>query len=913
LTLLLDQFVGILDVKVHGERRLAETVDACGARYKEASSHEELGGLLRDREVVVGLVAFEALWPSPQQRLRALRSQIGRTRLIVAYSEGTPRLRFGQRLWAAGLFDSFVPRSAPAHELVPILRQTFTEILLEEAGEAAAEAVEVESAPYLAKLRLLHDLGAAFVSHSSVDGILRELQNRLLHLDDLRMLQVLLLDATSGEKKLFIYQTSPWAHTVLTGLAEKVCASVSPFAAALPTLEELVLVENPPLLSEEEAGVVSIPFEEMGVLAIPLIHCGQLVGGLGALVEKPAALTAELRLTLRLVSFHLATALHSAQVAEMATREALVDELTGAHNRKAMGRILEAEWKRAKRYCLNLSVAMIDIDHFKGLNDSYGHTVGDAVVRSMAGLLRQHLRETDHLIRYGGEEFLVVLPETTPSETALVLERLRYLLRRQPIHVSEDLGSLHVTFSAGITATPGCSAATVEDLVDTADKALVIAKQSGRDRSCVAHGQAQASASGTIDTLAPPDNSRRFPRIPAQLKMRFLPLPELEGKVIDLTTVDLSSGGVGIRGPASKLKTNSYALVFLENDLCPILSRVVWTTDEEDGTRSAGLSFVKGAEFEVLSSGSLTQPTQRPRALLVAEQDSTRTMALKVLHAARYDTDLLTDVEAISQVPLKNYAVILVGESSLRKDLGPRLKELRTQSSETRIVVINEIEDREKALRTVYASRADSLVAQRNAEEALFATLSKLTVGQFFGIKKYLLWGTEPNAWSVLEADDKVTALEGIREVATKVGCHARIIDNLVAAVEEMIINALYHPTSTTGKRWHPVTVEAGSDGRFLAVAVIDEHGLFVEEDLFRSIGQALEVQDSGLAQGAEHAHLGFRIMLNTLSQLVINVDPGKRTEIIGIIDLRRTLKEQRLQPPSVGLFRKKDSDPPPT
>ena len=148
--------------------------------------------------------------------------------------------------------------------------------------------------------------------------------------------------------------------------------------------------------------------------------------------------------------------------------------------------------------------------------------------------------------------------------------------------------------------------------------------------------------------------------------------------------------------------------------------------------------------------------------------------------------------------------------------------------------------------------------------------------------------------------------LDGVKAMALEVRCHPRIADLVVAAVDEMVINALYRPEPIehgTGRSSRPVTVECGSDGRFLGVAVLDEHGLFAHDDLFRGIGKALEHEERGLAEDATHAHLGFRIMLSTLSHLVINVDPGRCTEIIGLVDLRKSLKEYRTSVPSLGMF----------
>jgi hypothetical protein len=198
------------------------------------------------------------------------------------------------------------------------------------------------------------------------------------------------------------------------------------------------------------------------------------------------------------------------------------------------------------------------------------------------------------------------------------------------------------------------------------------------------------------------------------------------------------------------------------------------------------------------------------------------------------------------------------------------------------------------------------MLGSSSSEDTLFATVSKLLLEEYFGLKKYLLWGAETRSWVLTSSSEKDIALDGVRSMAEDVSCHPRIIDLMVAAVDEMIINALYRPEpvdADTGRSRRPVTVECGSDGRFLGVAVIDEHGLFCHDDLFRGIGKALEHEEKGISEDATSAHLGFRIMLTTLSHLVINVDPGRCTEIIGLVDLRKTLKEYRSTVPSLGMF----------
>jgi hypothetical protein len=124
-----------------------------------------------------------------------------------------------------------------------------------------------------------------------------------------------------------------------------------------------------------------------------------------------------------------------------------------------------------------------------------------------------------------------------------------------------------------------------------------------------------------------------------------------------------------------------------------------------------------------------------------------------------------------------------------------------------------------------------------------------------------------------------------------------------------MLINAMYHAPTCRESTTPVITVECGTDGRLLAVSVLDEHGSFQTEDLYRGLGQALELELKGLPEGAKSAGLGFRVMLSCLSQLAINVDPGRYTEVIGIVDLRKSLREYRRSVPIVGVF-SKDDDP---
>jgi diguanylate cyclase (GGDEF)-like protein/PAS domain S-box-containing protein len=153
------------------------------------------------------------------------------------------------------------------------------------------------------------------------------------------------------------------------------------------------------------------------------------------------------------------------------------DALTGAFNRRHVEEVLRRELERADRYGRPLTVAMLDADHFKRVNDGHGHQVGDEVLRTLAGRCTKTLRSHDVLGRYGGEEFVIVFPETGLDEAGVVAERLRLAIAEQPVSTGEL--SLPVTVSIGL-ATSG-RGQTPESLLARADAALYEAKRGGRN------------------------------------------------------------------------------------------------------------------------------------------------------------------------------------------------------------------------------------------------------------------------------------------------------------------------------------------------------------------------------------------------------------------------------------------------
>jgi diguanylate cyclase (GGDEF)-like protein len=220
--------------------------------------------------------------------------------------------------------------------------------------------------------------------------------------------------------------------------------------------------------------------EAAGRLCIPLVTHDELVGmlHLEGLASGPGQDEQE-RLAVT-VAEQLALALGNARLRETLRRQSVLDPLTGLFNRRHFDAAMKRELARARRKDVPVSLVLVDIDHFKRVNDEYGHAVGDAVLRTIAQQLRLGIREGDIACRYGGEEMVLLLPECTSQDAGARAEAIRIALGAITPHPEGD-GPAQVTASFGVAAYPA-HAQDGEALFWAADKALYRAKQHGRNR-----------------------------------------------------------------------------------------------------------------------------------------------------------------------------------------------------------------------------------------------------------------------------------------------------------------------------------------------------------------------------------------------------------------------------------------------
>ncbi len=243
---------------------------------------------------------------------------------------------------------------------------------------------------------------------------------------------------------------------------------------------------------------------------VPITYEEKLLGLLGGhKCESETVWTTENNNFLKSVSDQLSSGVTNARLYARVQRQAITDGLTGLFNHRTGQEKLADQLRLAERYQRNLAVVMIDVDHFKSINDSYGHPCGDTVLKTLARIIRSDCRDVDIPVRYGGEEFLLVLPEVNQEGALVVAERIRRHVAREVIKHEEI--EITVTASLGVAAYPE-DAEGAQALLDLADKALYMSKRLGRNQvhsaadlifTDFSSGQGAAAAGGEASKAAP--------------------------------------------------------------------------------------------------------------------------------------------------------------------------------------------------------------------------------------------------------------------------------------------------------------------------------------------------------------------------------------------------------------------------
>jgi diguanylate cyclase (GGDEF)-like protein len=219
------------------------------------------------------------------------------------------------------------------------------------------------------------------------------------------------------------------------------------------------------------------------LLVFPLVVREEPIGTLIVASKRSGAFATSVRETLQALANQLAVSLSNARAVRQLEELATTDGLTGCLNKRAFLEQLDQQLMAADRFGRKLSLIVTDLDHFKAVNDTYGHATGDRVLQELSQVLKRVKRETDLVARFGGEEFCVLCEETDAKGARLLAERVREELERT--EVQTEIGGLRVTASLGVATFPD-HAKSGEELFSQGDKALYEAKNQGRNRVCTA-------------------------------------------------------------------------------------------------------------------------------------------------------------------------------------------------------------------------------------------------------------------------------------------------------------------------------------------------------------------------------------------------------------------------------------------
>lgn len=216
---------------------------------------------------------------------------------------------------------------------------------------------------------------------------------------------------------------------------------------------------------------------------VPLLVLGPQVPAAdwAALLHEGASAYVDLPADADALGAQVAVCLRAKDRYDQLRAQAVIDELTGVYNRRYLDEQLGSRLAEAKRYDSPFSIGLVDVDHFKAVNDTYGHPVGDEVLAETAGLIRRQMRKEDLLSRYGGEEFALMLPHTDRLGAAILAERVREAVAENAYETSA--GQIKITVSMGLASFPLDEADDDRDLIKTADRRLYQAKDEGRNQT----------------------------------------------------------------------------------------------------------------------------------------------------------------------------------------------------------------------------------------------------------------------------------------------------------------------------------------------------------------------------------------------------------------------------------------------
>ncbi len=419
---------------------------------------------------------------SPAQSMMQATRAIGEGNLDYRI-EDIPSGEFGQLADAfnnmmhniSGLYAQTIERE---RELTKAQEQLRYKDILEEKNRSI-ESANNELKEHLKEISTLLQLNQAMASTLELDTLFARVIHALSDLLGCDMVSLMIYNPEN--KALDISHTLGIDHELLADISFSLNEGISGEAAR--THQPIYVPDLK--LDKRYMNYKGKLSAEGSLLCMPLLSKDRLCGVLNLHHQEVGGFDEDDKKMARAVANQLAVAIENAQLYEQAKKQSITDELTGLANRRHFQDILQREIIQARRYSANTSMIMADIDHFKDYNDTHGHLQGDIALKKVANILLQNTRGIDLTARFGGEEFVILLPKTTVAGARSTAEKLREIIEQEEfIGETASQAGGRLTISLGVAAYPDHTS-DMEQLLDLADRALYQAKENGRNQVCI--------------------------------------------------------------------------------------------------------------------------------------------------------------------------------------------------------------------------------------------------------------------------------------------------------------------------------------------------------------------------------------------------------------------------------------------
>ncbi|MBM2834231.1 MAG: hypothetical protein HW406_1392 [Candidatus Brocadiaceae bacterium] len=426
------------------------------------------------------------------------------------------------------------------------------------------------------ELNLPRTINTNICSHIEIPDIITAVKVNMSQLFDYTVLLIFVLAET--KPKLYILQNYAMdSHFINQAVHNIFQISSDTSGKGVPIKDIEQIIEN-----NVTANTLTKtkPISIQSTITLPLVANGEDIGYASLVSHKPNAFNAEAIQHFFSVCYSLAIALRNARLFQSTKELSITDSLTRIYNRHYFDDVIEKEFLRAHRYKHPLSIALIDIDNFKAINDTYGHPEGDKVLRQFASRVMETIRNTDILARYGGEEFSIIMPLTDIEEGIVVMERLRVVIAGSLFPITRR--DIQLTASIGLSSLFDHHLTSTKELIREADSAQYLAKKTGKNRVCIYTSE----KTKTKDIVAISLEKRGLRRVAVHFPLKYVVLPEVDEFQKEGISKNISINGLCFETD-NRIKPGTYAMI--EFKVSPkktstksvkMLYQVVWSVEK---------------------------------------------------------------------------------------------------------------------------------------------------------------------------------------------------------------------------------------------------------------------------------------------------------------------------------------------